>query len=87
MGIASGGPHLLRHTFASWWVQASGSLMTLQRILGHASLRMTLIYAHLAPDSVESEAARVWGRPGTNSAAASDSQETTGDLEHREIMA
>lgn len=56
----NGGPHLLRHTCASWWVQQGGSLMALQRILGHSSIRMTLIYAHLAPDSVEQEAPRVW---------------------------
>jgi len=65
VGVDSGGPHLLRHTCASWWVQDGGSLMALQRLLGHATLDMTLVYAHLAPDSVEQEAARVWGPLGT----------------------
>jgi len=65
IGIEQGGPHLLRHTMASWWVQDGGSLLTLQRILGHSSIDMTLVYAHLAPDSTETEAARVWGLLGT----------------------
>jgi len=67
VGVDQGGPHLLRHTCASWWVQNGGSLMALQRLLGHATLDMTLIYAHLAPDSVEQEAARAWGLLGTGS--------------------
>lgn len=27
-----------------------GNILTLQRVLGHASLNMTMRYAHLAPD-------------------------------------
>lgn len=72
-----GGPHLLRHTYASWWVQAGGSLMALQRALGHSKLEMTLIYAHLAPDSVEAEAQRVWGRLGTGASSISGSERHT----------
>jgi len=66
VGVEKGGPHLLRHTCASWWVQGGGSLQALQRLLGHATLDMTLVYAHLAPDSVEQEAARLWGHMGTS---------------------
>ena len=36
------GPHLLRHTFARNWKSAGGSLESLQKILGHSSLRTTL---------------------------------------------
>jgi integrase len=36
------GPHLLRHSFARNWKVAGGSLETLRRILGHASLKTTL---------------------------------------------
>lgn len=39
--------HDLRHTFASWWVQAGGSLMTLRDLLGHSSMHMVERYAHL----------------------------------------
>lgn len=42
--------HVLRHTFASYFVQNGGSILNLQKILGHSSLVMTMRYAHLAPD-------------------------------------
>lgn len=35
-------PHLLRHTFARHWKRAGGSLETLKRLLGHASLSTTM---------------------------------------------
>lgn len=45
--------HVLRHTFASHFVQVGGDLLTLQRILGHHSITVTMRYAHLAPDYLE----------------------------------
>ncbi|SPZ03418.1 phage integrase [Proteus mirabilis] len=30
-----------------------GSIITLQRILGHASLKQTMTYAHFAPDFLQ----------------------------------
>lgn len=42
--------HVLRHTFASHFVQQGGNILTLQRLLGHHSITMTMRYAHLAPD-------------------------------------
>ncbi|RUE05583.1 hypothetical protein IPC1228_07270 [Pseudomonas aeruginosa] len=42
--------HVLRHTFASHYMMNGGNILTLQRVLGHASLNMTMPYAHLAPD-------------------------------------
>lgn len=42
--------HVLRHTFASHFMQSGGSILTLQRILDHSSLTMTMRYAHMAPD-------------------------------------
>jgi integrase len=42
--------HVLRHTFASHFMMAGGNILVLQRALGHASLTMTMRYAHLAPD-------------------------------------
>lgn len=45
--------HLLRHTFASHFVMRGGNILTLQKILGHASLTMTMRYAHLSPDHLK----------------------------------
>jgi len=41
------GPHTLRHTFGRQYVVAGGDLVSLQRILGHASISTTRIYADL----------------------------------------
>jgi site-specific recombinase XerD len=41
--------HVPRHTFASHFVKNGGDILTLQRILGHSSLTVTMGYAHLSP--------------------------------------
>ncbi len=45
--------HVLRHTFASHFVMRGGNILTLQKILGHSSLAMTMRYAHLSPDHLQ----------------------------------
>lgn len=45
--------HALRHTFASKFMMMGGNILTLQRILGHASIVQTMRYAHLAPEHLE----------------------------------
>ena len=42
--------HDLRHTFASRLVQNRISLLEVQKLMGHKSIRMTERYSHLAPD-------------------------------------
>ena len=42
--------HVLRHTFASHFMQRGGDLLVLQRILGHSTITVTQRYAHFAPD-------------------------------------
>lgn len=50
--------HSLRHTFASHFMQKGGNILTLQKILDHSSLAMTMRYAHLAPEHL-AEAVRL----------------------------
>lgn len=51
--------HALRHTFASHFVMAGGNILALQKILGHSDLKLTLVYAHLAPDFLDGEMDRL----------------------------
>jgi len=41
--------HVLRHTFASHYMMNGGDILTLQCVLGHASLVVTMKYAHFSP--------------------------------------
>lgn len=51
--------HALRHTFASHFIMAGGNILTLQRLLGHAEVQTTQLYAHLAPDFLAGELDRL----------------------------
>ena len=42
--------HILRHTFASHFMMNGGDILTLQKVLGHSDLKMTMRYSHLSPD-------------------------------------
>ena len=42
--------HCLRHTFASRLTMAGVDLRTVQQLMGHKTLQMTVRYAHLAPE-------------------------------------
>ncbi len=47
----------------SWFVMRSGSIPALKEILGHATLGMTMRYAHLAPEHLRNEIAKTERRP------------------------
>ncbi len=51
--------HALRHTFASLFVQSGGNILTLQQLLGHADIKLTLVYSHLSADFIASEVRRL----------------------------
>jgi integrase len=79
--------HDLRHTWASWHVQAGTPLFALQELAGWESERMVRRYAHLAASHLAPYAERV-GVLGTNwaqSANASSEAATGGILNARNI--
>ncbi|NIS15703.1 MAG: tyrosine-type recombinase/integrase [Aliifodinibius sp.] len=42
--------HALRHTFASHLIMNGVDLPTVQKLMGHTDIQVTMIYAHLAQD-------------------------------------
>ncbi|MFC0141895.1 tyrosine-type recombinase/integrase [Erwinia mallotivora] len=45
--------HVLRHSFVIHFMMDGGNIVVLQRILGHSDIRVTMRYAHFAPDHLE----------------------------------
>ena len=42
--------HTLRHTFASWLALSGHSIQEISVLMGHSTIQMTMIYAHLRPE-------------------------------------
>ena len=51
--------HDMRHHFASTLVMAGVSIYIVAKLLGHASIKQTQRYAHLAPGLLESSVGRI----------------------------
>ena len=51
--------HTLRHTFASWLVQAGTPIYTVANLMGHSTIAMTQRYAHLAPEGNRASAMKL----------------------------
>ena len=52
-------PHALRHTFATRCFEKSMSVETVQKIMGHANINMTMSYTHVLDDVLKNEARKV----------------------------
>jgi integrase len=52
IGLPDIGLHTLRHTYASRLVQRGVAFEVVQRLLGHANIKTTMRYAHLAPNNL-----------------------------------
>ncbi|MBL8633583.1 MAG: tyrosine-type recombinase/integrase [Myxococcales bacterium] len=51
--------HVLRHSFASHYLMKGGSLIALQTMLGHSSLKITAIYSHMSSEHLRAEIHRL----------------------------
>lgn len=49
-------PHGVRHTYATHYLEAGGSLENLQRMLGHKDISTTQIYTHVIPRTMKDKA-------------------------------
>ncbi len=78
-GISDFRFHDLRHTFASRLVMAGVDIRTVQELLGHKTIQMTLRYTHLSPDHKQAAVERLIPR-------ATGTATSTGDFEGVKVV-
>lgn len=54
-GVTRTSIHLFRHTYAKLWITSGGDLISLQKALGHSSLKMVQRYSNLYSTDVRNE--------------------------------
>jgi integrase/recombinase XerC len=52
------GPHLLRHTFATWLLSQGADILAVKELLGHAGLAATQVYTHVSIERLKSAYAK-----------------------------
>jgi integrase len=76
--------HTLRHTFASRAVMAGVDIRTVQELMGHSTITMTMRYAHLSPAHLRTAVNRAsLGAIATKSASGTGSK--TGSSENQGV--
>ncbi len=70
--------HDLRHTFASRLVMTGVDLRTVQELLGHKTIDMTVRYSHLAPTHVQEAVERLTAKPTDTTTDSRRSEATAG---------
>lgn len=76
--------HDLRHTYASRLVMAGVDIRTVQALMGHKTIQMTVRYAHLAPQHQLEAVQRLCETGTASQEKATDTQSDTGHSERME---
>jgi hypothetical protein len=69
--------HCLRHTFASRLVMVGVDLRTVQELMAHKSIEMTVRYSHLAPKHTLAAVERLTAADSTNSTGTTTGTSTS----------
>lgn len=62
--------HTARHTFAVLSLMKGLPVAVLQKVLGHAKIQTTMLYAKIVEDFQHQEMRRIWEGPGATGAGA-----------------